>query len=92
MDTPFVVPVVFFVMIGLTVILRGPLGQAIAERIRHGAGATGNDRQLREDVDSLRLEVDELRGQLAEAHERIDFAERMLARRDEPNSLPQPKS
>ena len=92
MDTPFVVPVVFFVMIGLTVILRGPLGQAIADRIRHGAGGTGTDRQLREEMDNLRLEVDELRGQLSEAHERIDFAERLLARRDEPASLPEPKA
>ena len=89
MDTPFVVPVVFFVMIGLTVILRGPLGQAIADRIRHGAGGTGTDRRLREEMDSLRLEMDELRGQLSEAHERIDFAERLLARRDEPASLPE---
>jgi hypothetical protein len=89
MDTPFVVPVVFFVMIGLTVILRGPLGQAIADRIRHGAGGTGSDRQLREEMDSLRLEVDELRGQLSDAHERIDFAERLLARRDEPAALPE---
>ena len=92
MDTPFVVPVVFFVMIGLTVILRGPLGQAIADRIRHGAGGSGTDRQLREEMDNLRLEVDELRGQLSEAHERIDFAERLLARRDEPASLPEPKA
>ena len=91
MDTPFVVPVVFFVMIGLTVILRGPLGQAIADRIRHGASGTGSDRQLREEVDGLRLEMDELRGQLSDAHERLDFAERLLARRDEPASLPEPK-
>jgi hypothetical protein len=92
MDTPFVVPVVFFVMIGLTVILRGPLGQAIADRIRHGASGTGTDARLREEVDTLRLEMDELRGQLSEAHERIDFAERLLARRDEAVPLPLPKA
>jgi hypothetical protein len=91
MDLSFLVPVAMFVMIGLTVILRGPLGRAIADRIRHGVSGTGTDPRLREEVDGLRLEMDELRGQLSEAHERIDFAERLLARRDEPNALPQPK-
>jgi hypothetical protein len=91
MNSPFVVPVVLFVMIGLSVILRGPLGQAIADRVRGGATDIGSDPRVREELDSLRLEVDELRGQLAEAHERIDFAERLLARRDELVPLPQPK-
>jgi hypothetical protein len=91
MNSPFVVPVVLFVMIGLSVILRGPLGQAIADRVRGGAVDMGADPRVREELDSLRLEVDELRGQLAEAHERIDFAERLLARRDELVPLPQPK-
>jgi hypothetical protein len=79
-DTPFVVPVVFFVMAGLTFILRGPLGHAIAERIRGGALP---DPRLREEVEALRSDVDDLRLQLSEAHERIDFAERLLARRNE---------
>lgn len=92
MNSPFVVPVVLFVMIGLSVILRGPLGQAIADRVRGGATDMGSDPRVREELDSLRLEVDELRGQLAEAHERIDFAERLLARRDELAPLPQPKA
>jgi hypothetical protein len=90
MNSPFVVPVVMFVMIGLTIILRGPLGQAIADRVR-GGSAGGHDAHLREDLDGLRLEVDDLRGQLAEAHERIDFTERLLARRDEPAPLPSPR-
>jgi len=82
----FMVPVAMFVMVGLVVIMRGPLGQAIADRIR-GASAEANPR-LREELDHLRLEVDELRGQLGEAQERIDFAERLLARRDENVPLP----
>jgi hypothetical protein len=91
MGTPFIVPVVMFIMIGMTVILRGPLGQAIADRIRHGVPGQGADHQLREELDGLRLEVDDLRGQLSEAQERIDFAERLLARRDEPVPLPPAK-
>jgi hypothetical protein len=87
MGTPFAVPIVFFVMIGLTVILRGPLGQAIADRIR--GGSVDADPRLRDEVEHLRSDVEDLRGQLAEAQERIDFAERLLARRDEPVQLPQ---
>jgi hypothetical protein len=84
MGSPFIVPVVLFIMIGLTAILRGPLGHALADRLRHSGGA---DPALKEELDSLRLEVDELRQQLGEAQERMDFAERLLARRDEPARL-----
>jgi len=89
MNSPFVVPVVMFLMIGLAVIFRGPLGQAIADRIRNGPGGPAADAHLREELDGLRLELDELRGQLSDAHERLDFAERLLARRDETVQLPQ---
>jgi len=85
MDSPFIVPVVFFIMTGLTVILRGPLGQALAQRLRDGAGG---DPTLRADVDALRGELDDVRHQLAESQERLDFAERLLARRTEAEQLP----
>lgn len=85
MDTPFIVPVVFFIMTGLTVILRGPLGQAIAHRLREGGGG---DPRLREDLDALRGELDDVRQQLAESQERLDFAERLLARRPDGEQLP----
>lgn len=41
----------------------------------------------REELDSLRGDVDDLRRELSEVHERLDFAERLLARpevRDRP--------
>ena len=82
--SPFVVPVVFFVMAGLTLIFRGPLGQAIAHRIRQDGA---DDPRRREEVDALRLDVDDLRHQLAEAQERLDFTERLLARREEPGRI-----
>ena len=59
-----------------------PVGKAYAERMRarthaqHGAP----DGELAAQVEELRHEVDALRGELAEAHERLDFAERLLAR------------
>jgi hypothetical protein len=53
-----------------------PIGRAVAERIRSGAHppAAVEDPALREEVDQLRHEV-------AELLERVDFAERMLAQR-----------
>jgi hypothetical protein len=53
-----------------------PVGRALAERIRsHGAKAAP-DPELLAEVDALRQEVSEL-------HERVDFAERLLAQRQD---------
>ncbi|HVX88955.1 MAG TPA: hypothetical protein VG940_08520 [Gemmatimonadales bacterium] len=54
----------------------GPIGRAVGRRIlQGGASPAASD----EDVQELRLQVDELRQSLAESHERLDFAERMLS-------------
>ena len=66
--------------IGMAMILTGPIGAALAGRIR-GASAVG-DPTLANEVEDLRGrlgEVEELRGRLAEVEERLDFAERLLA-------------
>jgi len=60
-------------------ITRGPFGRAIAERIAGRARSGTEDQDVRE----LKGEVDELRNQLSEVQERLDFAERILARQDE---------
>jgi hypothetical protein len=52
-----------------------PVGRALAERIR-GHAQPAQDPELLADVDALRHEV-------AELHERVDFAERLLAQRQE---------
>jgi hypothetical protein len=65
--------------LGLVKIFRGPIGAAIAERIRGGAPA-GDP--------GLAAEVDHLRGRLAEVEERLDFAERLLAQVREADQLP----
>jgi hypothetical protein len=56
-----------------------PVGRALAERIR-GHAAQAQDPELLADVDALRHEV-------AELHERMDFAERLLAQRQEPGKV-----
>ena len=53
-----------------------PVGRALAERIRSGGNQVLPDPQLQAEVDALRAEVSEL-------HERMDFAERLLAQRPE---------
>ena len=65
--------------IGLVKIFTGPIGAALAERIR-GAAARADDH-------GLAAEVDNLRGRLAEVEERLDFAERLLAQAHEADRL-----
>jgi hypothetical protein len=40
------------------------------------------------ELDQMRGEIDQVRHELAEVHERLDFAERLLAQRREPDLLP----
>ena len=74
--------------IAMAKILTGPIGVALAGRIR-GASAAG-DPALASEIEDLRGrvgEVDELRGRLAEVEERLDFAERLLAQAHEADRL-----
>ena len=57
-----------------------PVGKALAERIK-GHGATMAH------APELLAEVDALRSEVAELHERVDFAERLLAQRQEPGKI-----
>ncbi len=82
---PFLVPIMLFVVIGLVAVLRGPIGKAFADRI---AGRSTSGTEWRE-TEALRGEVEELRLRMTELEERLDFAERMLARAREPERLPE---
>jgi len=70
---------VLFVSLATVFVLRGPFGRALAERIA-GRARTGSEDQ---DVRELKGEVEELRNQLYDVQERLDFAERLLARQDD---------
>ena len=63
----------------------GPIGQAVARRIG-GSGSMSDTLEHR--VASLADDLDQVRAQLAETHERLDFAERMLAQGRQPEQLP----
>jgi hypothetical protein len=73
---------------GAAVVLRGPMGQALAEWIR---GWSHTERKWIEakagaptmDVEALHAELDEMRRRLAETEERLDFTERMLTKQRE---------
>ena len=77
----FAIPAILVLGIGGTVVLRGPLGRAIARRIE-GAAAPEVD------VEPVLQELDEVRARMLELEERMDFTERLLAREREPVALP----
>ncbi|HET6576909.1 MAG TPA: hypothetical protein VFG66_01220 [Gemmatimonadales bacterium] len=57
-----------------------PVGKALAERIRSHGPHPAPDPEVLAEVDALRADV-------AELHERMDFAERLLAQRQEPGKI-----
>ncbi len=79
-DGPGIVIIAVVLLIGLLKIFRGPVGAALADRLRGGTPA-------RHDV-QLMAEVDAMKTRLAEVEERLDFAERLLARRESTDQLP----
>ena len=81
---PIIVPGTLFVSIAAAVILRGPLGKALGERIagRKLAGDTSAE------TEALHADVEELRFRLAEVEERLDFTERLLAQQGGQSALP----
>lgn len=84
---PMVVMIVFLTMVAATVIL-WPVMRALARRLE---GKGQGDPALRAEVEQLQQrlgEVDHLHQRVAELEERIDFAERMLARPPSSAALP----
>jgi Tfp pilus assembly protein PilO len=59
-----------------------PIGRAIADRIR------AKTHEMAPPDPQVLAELDELRTQVGELHERLDFAERLLAERREAPQLP----
>jgi len=70
------VPVLALSVVGFFVLARSRIGEALARRI---AGER-HDPEFEERILALQEDVALLRGQLQETQERLDFAERLLAR------------
>ena len=83
---PALVMIVFLALAATTVIL-WPIMRAFGRRLE----GKGHDAVLRAEVEQLQQrlgDVDHLHQRVAELEERIDFAERMLARPSAPAALP----
>ena len=77
----FAIPGLMMLGIGGTIVLRGPLGRAIARRIEGAATPEV-------DVEPVLRELDDVRARMLELEERMDFTERLLARERESVALP----
>ena len=69
----FAIPVGIIGAISVAVILRGPVGKALARQLdgdQAGIGPPG---------EAVMLELDDLRARLLELEERVDFSERLLS-------------
>ncbi len=67
-----------------------PIGRAIADRIRSGVPAAGDEsvRQLHETQQAMLEDLERVRQELGEVQERLDFTERLLAQQRETGRLP----
>jgi len=83
------IPIFLFVSIASVIVLRGPLGKALAERI---SGRVGPGRDLGPDVLGVQAELDQVRSRLTEVEERLDFTERLLAQQRQAGQLEGGKS
>ena len=69
-----------------------PLGKALAERLRHGPVPPGGHVGTGEEVAGLVESVEQLRREVAELAERVDFTERMLGQQRGVERLGPPRS
>lgn len=80
MDGPTIPMSIFFIMAGLVLISRSQIGAAIAHAIR--VNATDADEEglavLGQELGEVKRELEAVRHELAETHERLDFTERLL--------------
>jgi hypothetical protein len=80
---PFLVPITLFLTIGAVAIFRGPFGKALGERI------AGKEHVVdHAESEALRAEMEEVRYRLTDLEERLDFAERILAKQKDAGQLP----
>jgi len=71
----------------LWMISLSPVGKAYAEKVRGGSKARGTEVEGREEI---REALDQLRHEVAELAERVDFTERLLAKQREADRLAPP--
>jgi hypothetical protein len=75
-----VVTIVITIAIAGTIVLRGPLGKALARAIELGAGHRPEDDGRVAQLEQRIADLEAGQARVAELEERVDFTERMLAR------------
>ena len=78
------IPVLGLAIVGVVVLGRSRLGEALARRIAGGR----YDPETDEQIAALQEEVGVLRHQLQETQERVEFTERLLSRSTSPSDSP----
>jgi hypothetical protein len=78
------IPVITMFFVGLIAFSFTRLGRAVARRLEGG----GTPDAMEQRIVQLEADQEQLHRALAEAHERLDFAERVLARDAPPPPLP----
>jgi Tfp pilus assembly protein PilO len=86
--TPGGILMVVLLVTAAVTIICWPLARALARRLEGKPGLTPALQQDLEDVHHRLVEVDVLQQRVAELEERIDFAERLLARGESQATLP----
>ena len=78
-----------FLALGATAIglLFGPIGSALARRLAGRPDPDEAHAEIEQMGERMTAEVDHLRSRLAEVEERLDFAERLLARGGEADQI-----
>jgi hypothetical protein len=86
MNTDFRELIVVFFVFGGGFWVLAPLARALAKRI------SGDNRRPDESpaLDEMRAELQQVKGEVAELAERLDFTERMLAKQNAAERLPPP--
>jgi hypothetical protein len=75
----FAIPVGIISAIAVAVVLRGPVGKALAKRLAGDTDASN---------EAVLQELEEVRHRMGELEERLDFAERVLAQSEPAARLP----
>jgi hypothetical protein len=81
------------IVLALRMIMKSPVGEAMAERIRrktnlkYGDAGTLSGEQTAAQLDGVQDQLNRIEAHLAEVNERLDFTERILAKQKDPNAL-----
>ena len=80
----------FFTTVITALVTLGPVGRAVAERLR-GKGASGALAEIEERFDDQAQQINAVQRQLSDLAERQDFSERLLAQARDRGLLESPK-